>query len=260
MKRKRKETYILKLFRGHIFEIILSIILYGILLDYIDFLLIYYFVFLTLLGCTLQAYKPCTCPASRLKKEPGVSNRDISGLTDRGILHVWSKVLERHPTICGRWQDRATVSQGQGEVTSYRGDYISLAHWLPGKSAEGHTPRLPFDKNNHQLGQGQVCKSGEEGVGEADAGQAGGIQRAREQLPWVAWPYKRFSIYLSIYHLSIYRKVHKIIKLDKLPKNEHTSKPLPKWRNRTWLVSQKPPSCPFLFLPSSSCLSPTTIP
>ena len=47
-------------------------------------LLIYYFVFLTLLGCTLQAYKPWIFPASSLKKEPGVSNRDLSGLMEGG--------------------------------------------------------------------------------------------------------------------------------------------------------------------------------
>ena len=33
-------------------------------------------------GCPPQAYKTCACPAARLKKEPGVSNRDISGLLD----------------------------------------------------------------------------------------------------------------------------------------------------------------------------------
>ena len=32
------------------------------------------------MGCTLQANKACTCPALSLKKEPGVSNRDLSGL------------------------------------------------------------------------------------------------------------------------------------------------------------------------------------
>ena len=39
-----------------------------------------------LLGCTPQTYEACACPASRPKKEPGVSNRDISGLTDSGTL------------------------------------------------------------------------------------------------------------------------------------------------------------------------------
>ena len=36
------------------------------------------------MGCPPQAYKPCACPASRLKKEPRVSNRDINGLMDEG--------------------------------------------------------------------------------------------------------------------------------------------------------------------------------
>ena len=40
------------------------------------------------LGCTPQAYKAFACPASRPNKEPGVSNRDISGLMDGGTLHV----------------------------------------------------------------------------------------------------------------------------------------------------------------------------
>ena len=30
---------------------------------------------ITLLGCTPQAYRVCTCPALRSKKEPGISNR-----------------------------------------------------------------------------------------------------------------------------------------------------------------------------------------
>ena len=36
------------------------------------------------LGCTPQDYKPCTCQALRLKKEPRVSNRDINNLMDEG--------------------------------------------------------------------------------------------------------------------------------------------------------------------------------
>ena len=36
------------------------------------------------LGCTQQAYKPYACPASRPKKEPRVSDKDISGLMDGG--------------------------------------------------------------------------------------------------------------------------------------------------------------------------------
>ena len=37
-----------------------------------------------LLGCAPQAYKAYTCPAIRLKKQPSVSNRHVSGLEDKG--------------------------------------------------------------------------------------------------------------------------------------------------------------------------------
>ena len=36
-------------------------------------------------GLHPQAYKACACPASRLKKQPGVSNRDTGGLMDGGV-------------------------------------------------------------------------------------------------------------------------------------------------------------------------------
>lgn len=36
------------------------------------------------LGCTLQASKHCTCPASRPTKEPRDRDQDISGLIDGG--------------------------------------------------------------------------------------------------------------------------------------------------------------------------------
>ena len=35
--------------------------------------------------------KVCACPASRLKKEPGVSNRDINDLMDRGAYTSLAK-------------------------------------------------------------------------------------------------------------------------------------------------------------------------
>ena len=39
-------------------------------------------MFGNLLGCKLWAYKACVFPASRPKKEPRVSNRDVNGLMD----------------------------------------------------------------------------------------------------------------------------------------------------------------------------------
>ena len=48
-----------------------------------------------------------------------------------------------------------------------------------------HTPLHLFDKNNHQLGTGASMsgQSCEQGVGEAGTGQAGNVQRAKEQPP-----------------------------------------------------------------------------
>jgi len=47
------------------------------------------------LGCIPQAYKSCTCPVLRLKKGPGDSTRDISGLMGGGAhmseARSWSK-------------------------------------------------------------------------------------------------------------------------------------------------------------------------
>ena len=60
-------------------------------------------------------------------------------------------------------QDKAAAftPRGQGEFTSYRGNYVRLAPWLPGKPAERHALYFPFDK---LLGTiiswdlGQVCR------------------------------------------------------------------------------------------------------
>ena len=104
---------------------------------------------LQLLDCTPQACKDYTCLASRPKKEPRVSDRDIDGLMDRGTLYVWSEVLEWHCTLCGRWwagHDGSLLSWEKEEVTSYRGNWVRLAHGLPGKLAEGHAPHYLFDK------------------------------------------------------------------------------------------------------------------
>ena len=75
-----------------------------------------------LLGCILQASKPYTYPSLRLKKEPGVSNRDLSVLMGTGILRVWSKVLEWYPTVCGRWQAGHGV---MGNSTRQKRTYIN---------------------------------------------------------------------------------------------------------------------------------------
>lgn len=78
---------------------------------------------LQVLGCTPQAFKPSTCPASRLKKELRVSDRDINGVMDGGAYtseaRSWSNTP---PSEADGGQDMVTVfAPGrEAEVTSYR--------------------------------------------------------------------------------------------------------------------------------------------
>ena len=82
------------------------------------------------MGCTLQAYKACVCPAIRLKKEPGVSHRDISGLLDRRFLQFWS---DTPLYTAKRGQDTAAVfaAGGRRRLPVFGGNDIRLAYWLP---------------------------------------------------------------------------------------------------------------------------------
>ena len=54
-----------------------------------------------LLGCTTQTYKACACPTSKPKKEPGVSNRDVRGVMDRGAYTSEARSWSDTPTVCG---------------------------------------------------------------------------------------------------------------------------------------------------------------
>ena len=118
-----------------------------------------------LLRCTPQAYKACVCPALRPKKEPGVRNRDVSGLADGGAdlseARSWS---DTPACVVDGGQDKA-ADGGQDMAASFspprkgrlpvRGELTSGGlDQLPGKPAEGHAPHRPFDENNHQLGPG----------------------------------------------------------------------------------------------------------
>ena len=71
--------------------------------------------------CQLILYhlKSGTCPTSKPKKEPAVSNRDINGLMDRGAYmsraRSWSNTSRVWQMVGRTWQ------QGKREITSYRG-------------------------------------------------------------------------------------------------------------------------------------------
>ena len=102
-------------------------------------------------GCNFQAYKSCTRSASRLKKEPRVSGRNINDLM-YGEAYVfearsWS---DTPPCEADGGQERAAVFtlRRTGRLPVTGGTDIWLAHWLPGKPAEGNTPPHHFDKSN----------------------------------------------------------------------------------------------------------------
>ena len=115
---------------------------------------------LQLMGCTPQAYKACTSPASRPKKEPGVSDRDINGLTDGGAYlsgaRSWS---DTPPCAANSEQDGSGLRSRVGrEIASYRGTASRCAHWLPGKPAEGTPLTAPLIRTIPSWGLGRVCK------------------------------------------------------------------------------------------------------
>ena len=73
---------------------------------------------------TLLAHKPCTCSALRSKKEPRVSNRDIS---DLGMGELTCLRQDPGATMCSRQQageggHPRWVGWGRGKTASYRGN------------------------------------------------------------------------------------------------------------------------------------------
>jgi hypothetical protein len=82
------------------------------------------------LGSTPQTCKACACPASRPKKEPGVSKGVINGLMDGGAYMSEQGLAETPHHVCkatGRtWQQSAP--RGEGEITSYRGTDVRWVH------------------------------------------------------------------------------------------------------------------------------------
>lgn len=99
-----------------------------------------------LLDCTSQTWKPCTCLALRQEKEPGVSNRDINGLMDRGIYTAkarsWSNIL-----LCaalGRQKMVVVFAPGM-RVISYSGNWHQVGLWITRETSRRTHPHHPFD-------------------------------------------------------------------------------------------------------------------
>ena len=146
-----------------------------------------------LLDCTSQTWKPCTCLALGQEKEPGVSNRDISGLMGRGIYTAkarsWSNIL-----LCAApgGQDMGVVFTPKWkEMTSSREPDVRWAHQSPGKQRGTPPPPAPLLRiiTGWRAGNKRV----ERPVMWAryrwsSTGWAGDVQRARQQPSWVPWP------------------------------------------------------------------------
>lgn len=100
-------------------------------------------------GCIPQTSKTCTYPASSPKREPGVSNRDIGGLTHGGSYTSESRSWSNTPPcVSDSGQDMAAILAPRGKRRfPVIGELMS--GWLIGNQGncqEGHAPHCLFDK------------------------------------------------------------------------------------------------------------------
>ena len=108
---------------------------------------------LCLLGCTSQACKACASQLQNLRAQSQQQKHQC--LTSRRSLRVWNKVLERHPTVCGRGQaghGTGFAPRGWGETASHWGELTS-----GGLTCRWGALCQSFNKNSCELGPGQVC-------------------------------------------------------------------------------------------------------
>ena len=75
-----------------------------------------------MLDYTLQACKPCSCPALRLKKEPRDSDRDINGFLDRGSYTKGPGVTPHCAWQKASRYENNLPNLGEKEATIYRGN------------------------------------------------------------------------------------------------------------------------------------------
>ena len=80
-------------------------------------------------------------PSCKIEKKPQSQQQKHQWLNWWGNLLVWSKVSERHPTMCGTQQTGCGSGLhflGVGVVISYGGTNFRWAYQLPGKPAEAY--------------------------------------------------------------------------------------------------------------------------
>ena len=87
-------------------------------------------------------------PILWLKKEPRVSDRDISSFMNGETHMPGARSCSRQ---AGHGNRLLLKGGGGGRVLFIRGIDIWLGHWLPGKPAKGHASHRPFNKLSWQL-------------------------------------------------------------------------------------------------------------
>lgn len=95
-----------------------------------------------------RGLQACTCPALRLKKKPRVSNTKLT-CPNRGLRatpHLVQNRVQGH---------ESNLSQKEGEIASYRGNWCLVGSSVTREISKG---AHPFNKNNQQLGLGQVFR------------------------------------------------------------------------------------------------------
>ena len=96
------------------------------------------------------SWKPCICPASRLKKKPEIGDRH-HWLTGCGILHVWRGVLEWHPIMGSRQQAGCggrLHGWGCGRLPVIGGMDVQLAYGNQQRGMPLTTPLISYHSGN----------------------------------------------------------------------------------------------------------------
>ena len=107
-----------------------------------------------LLGCTLQACKPCSCPALRPKSLKTATETSV-GYSTGDSQH---RVLEWPLTLCSRrWIGHSSSLCWERRRLSFIGNWCQVGSSVTGKPLEGHAPHHPFDK----LGPGASMQEGQ---------------------------------------------------------------------------------------------------
>ena len=86
---------------------------------------------LVIAGLHLTGLQGLCLPSFKTKERARSQQQRHQWFNEWGSLHIWSKVLEQHPTLCSGRQTghgSSLCSWGEGEITSYTRIDIRLAH------------------------------------------------------------------------------------------------------------------------------------